>query len=193
MPLSILEFCTRLSFGKPIDPLSAPKADPIQMPVSTCCYAINCGSTGVILGRLKGSNSEADSHYVPRSGTEVDAHGLPGLGQITGGIPVGGGMHGGLNRHEINTVLILGDTARGGPPRVNEAPSGIIDIASTVLDLLGLDAPASMRGASLKAADTREVAAPIESFEAGIGSFRQRLSVRRRGNHQFPVHGSRIG
>jgi len=57
--------------------------------------------------------------------------------------------------------------------RVNEAPSGIIDIAPTVLDLLELDAPASMRGASLEAADTREVAAPIESFEAGIGSFRQ--------------------
>ena len=131
--------------------------------------------------------------YVLRSGTEADAHGLPGLGLITGGVPVGGGMHGGLNRHEINTVLILGGAARGGLPGLSEAPSGIIDIAPTVLDLLGLDAPASMRGASLTAAATRNHAPTITSFEAGIGSFRQRLSVRRRGNHMFPVHGSRIG
>jgi phosphonoacetate hydrolase len=130
--------------------------------------------------------------YVLRSGTETDAHGLPGLGLITGGVPVGGGMHGGLNRHELNTVLILGGAARAGAATSTDAPSGIIDIAPTVLDLLGLAAPASMRGASLMATDVRVHVPVIESVEAGAGSFRQRLSVRRRGDHLFPVHGGRL-
>lgn len=131
--------------------------------------------------------------YVLRSDTSLDPHGLPGLGLITGGVPVGGGMHGGLNRHELNTVLILGGAARGGAPRTTQAPSGIVDIAPTILDLLGLAAPASMRGASLMSADIRQHAAKIETFEAVLGAFRQQLSITRRGNHLFPVHGGRLG
>lgn len=131
--------------------------------------------------------------YVLRSGTETDAHGLPGLGLITGGVPVGGGMHGGLNRHEINTVLILGGAARRGDANATDVPAGIVDIAPTVLDMLGLTAPASMCGASLLATEVRHHAATIETFEAGAGTFRQRLAIRRRGAHLFPVHGGRIG
>lgn len=131
--------------------------------------------------------------YVLRSDTSSDPHGLPGLGLITGGVPVGGGMHGGLNRHEVNTVLILGGAARGGASGQTKAPSGIVDIAPTILDLLGLAAPSSMRGASLMSADIRQHAAKIETFEAGLGAFRQQLSITRRGNHLFPVHGGRLG
>lgn len=130
--------------------------------------------------------------YVLRSDTSIDAHGLPGLGLITGGVPVGGGMHGGLNRHELNTVLILGGAARGGAPGATEAPAGIVDIAPTVLDLFGLSAPASMRGASLMSADVRHHAPAVEVFETGTGVFRQRLSITRRGEHAFPVHGGRV-
>lgn len=131
--------------------------------------------------------------YVLRSDTSLDPHGLPGLGLITGGVPVGGGMHGGLNRHELNTVLILGGAAHSGAPGTTEAPAGIVDIAPTVLDLLGLSAPTSMRGASLMSSDIRQHAAQIETFEAGIGAFRQRFSITRRGEHAFPVHGGRLG
>jgi phosphonoacetate hydrolase len=130
--------------------------------------------------------------YVLRSGTETDAHGLPGLGLITGGVPVGGGMHGGLNRHELNTVLILGGAAHSGPARSTQAPSGVIDIAPTVLDLLGIAAPASMCGASLMRRQARDHAAHLEVFDAGFGAFRQRLGVVRRGQHLFPVHGGRV-
>jgi hypothetical protein len=130
--------------------------------------------------------------YVLRSTTEADAYGLPGLGLITGGVPVGGGMHGGLNRHELNTVLILGGIARGGRPGLSEAPSGIIDIAPTVLDLLGCKAPASMHGISLMSADAREQVVVPEVFETGSGVFRQTLSVVCRGQHAFPIHGGRV-
>jgi hypothetical protein len=130
--------------------------------------------------------------YVLRSATDADEHGLPGLGLITGGVPVGGGMHGGLNRHELNTVLILGGASRGGRPGLSEAPSGIIDIAPTILDLLAIPAPASMRGASLIAAATREHLPRTEIFETGTGAFRQMFSVVRRGHHAFPIHGGRV-
>jgi hypothetical protein len=130
--------------------------------------------------------------YVLRSGAEADAHGLPGIGLITGGVPVGGGMHGGLNRHELNTVLILGGAARFRTAESTDAACGIIDIAPTILDLLGLDAPASMRGASLISADIRDDASVTEIFEARAGAFRQQLRVKRRGDHLFPVHGARV-
>jgi phosphonoacetate hydrolase len=129
--------------------------------------------------------------YVLRSDTSLDPHGLPGLGLITGGVPVGGGMHGGLNRHELNTVLILGGAAHSGAPGKTEAPAGIVDIAPTILDLLGLAAPASMRGASLMSGDIRHHKAEIETFETGSGAFRQTFAIARRGNHAFPVHGGR--
>lgn len=136
---------------------------------------------------------EPELVYVLRSDTSLDAHGLPGLGLITGGVPIGGGMHGGLNRHELNTVLILGGAALGSGPGKTEAPAGIVDIAPTVLDLLGLAAPASMRGASLMSVDSRCQTAKIETFEAGSGAFRQQLAIARRGDHSFPVHGGRCG
>ncbi len=131
--------------------------------------------------------------YVLRSGTETDAHGLPGLGLITGGVPVGGGMHGGLNRHELNTLLVLGGAAQGGAATRIASPAGIIDIAPTILDLLGLPAPAGMKGASLMNPDLRRLAPAHEVFETGSGVFRQQLTVTRRGGHLFPVHGGRLG
>ncbi|MCX7323571.1 MAG: alkaline phosphatase family protein [Hyphomicrobiales bacterium] len=130
--------------------------------------------------------------YVLRSGTGADAHGLPGLGLITGGVPIGGGMHGGLNRHELNTVLILGGAARGGTPGLSEAPSGIIDIAPTVLGLLGKAVPTSMRGTNLAEIEARRQPASVSTLETGVGAFRQQLSIARRGNQLFLIHGGRL-
>jgi hypothetical protein len=129
--------------------------------------------------------------YVLRSGIESDAHGLPGVGLITGGVPVGGGMHGGLNRHELNTVLILGGVASPFGNDMSAAPAGIIDIAPTILDLLGLAPSASMRGASLVSVARIERPA-VEVFEARSGDFRQRLTALRRDGHLFPRHGQRV-
>jgi hypothetical protein len=131
--------------------------------------------------------------YVLRSGTEADPHGLPGLGLITGGVPVGGGMHGGLNRHELNTVLILGGAASPGAALLSHAPAGIVDIAPTILDLLGLEAPVSMLGTSLASAETPHITPAPETHQVGFGAFSQRMSICRRGPHLFPIHGGRHG
>jgi phosphonoacetate hydrolase len=128
--------------------------------------------------------------YVLRSGLDNDAHGLPGLGLITGSVPVGGGMHGGLNRHELNTVMILGGVAANGQRRSNAAV-GIIDIAPTILDLLGLGAPASMQGRSLMAPET-SAPAELVTHRVGRNGFSQELTLARRGNATFLMHGERV-
>jgi phosphonoacetate hydrolase len=144
--------------------------------------------------RLVGLDHEraAELMYVLRSGLDFDAHGLPGLGLITGGVPVGGGMHGGLNRHELNTVLILGGAAHPAEGEKSLCPAGIIDIGPTILDLLGVKPPAGMHGVSLVSAGIRSDRPATETYEVGADAFRQRMTVVRRGKHLFPIHGERI-
>lgn len=117
---------------------------------------------------------QADLVYVLRSSEERDPFGYPGLGLLTGGVPLGGGMHGGLNRHELNTVLIV--QAVGLPPgRLDRRFAGIIDIGPTVLDLVGAPAAQTMVGSSL--ADASPDAETARDFEAGVGDFRQRVTL----------------
>ncbi|GAC1340739.1 MAG: alkaline phosphatase family protein [Acetobacteraceae bacterium] len=73
------------------------------------------------------------------AGSEApDDLGVPGRAPYDAGdVPVGGGMHGGLHRRELATVLVLD----GGPFRrsaVVEAPADLTDIAPTLLHLLGV-------------------------------------------------------
>lgn len=129
--------------------------------------------------------------YVLRSNNNLDAHGLPGLGLITAGdVPVGGGMHGGLKRHELNTVLMLGGAATDNGA-VTHSPAGIIDIAPTILDCLGLPPAPTMRGSSLLPHDARIALINLVTHETGAGAFRQRLVIAPRGAHAFPIHGGR--
>lgn len=74
------------------------------------------------------------------AGSEAaDEWGLPGYAPFDApDVPEGGGMHGGLHRSELATVLVM----QGGPFRqgaVVQAPCDLTDIAPTVLHLLGLD------------------------------------------------------
>lgn len=70
----------------------------------------------------------------------LDQYGLPGHAPFdTPDVPEGGGMHGGLHRRELATVLI----AEGGPFRRGatvQAACDLTDIAPTLLHLLGLRA-----------------------------------------------------
>lgn len=147
---------------------------------------------GTFSHRLVGLDHERQPElvYVLRSSLDKDAHGLPGLGLITGSVPVGGGMHGGLNRHEINTVLALGGHA-AIVPGVYSGTAGVIDIAPTILKLLGVEPPHSMQGASLLHLDG-QVDGPMETFATGKGDFQQELSIRRRDGVTFAQHGQRL-
>ena len=82
---------------------------------------------------------------------EGDAWGLPGHAPFDApDVPEGGGMHGGLHRAELATVLI----AQGGPIRTGAvviAPCDLTDIAPTILHVLGVEQHA-MEGEVLHAA-----------------------------------------
>lgn len=89
----------------------------------------------------------------------LDAWGLPGTaGFDAPDVPEGGGMHGGLHRAELATVLVM----QGGPFRagaVAAEPADLTDIVPTVLHMLG-EPSAGMEGRPLRAALDATVDAP---------------------------------
>lgn len=127
------------------------------------------------LGLVNNAHARSpDLMFALASDLGTDAHGLTGLGIMTpGDVPLGGGMHGGLNRHELNSLLIV--AAPGLGAEVATGPAGIIDIAPTVLGLLGLPRAETMQG--------RNVARPAEEeavtarHATGSGAFSQHIDV----------------
>ncbi|MEO3472860.1 alkaline phosphatase family protein [Roseomonas sp. CAU 1739] len=89
----------------------------------------------------------------------ADEWGLPGFAPFDApDVPEGGGMHGGLHRAELATVLVM----QGGPFRrgaVAQEAADLTDIVPTVLHLLGLPS-AGMEGRPLHAAFDATADAP---------------------------------
>lgn len=99
-----------------------------------------------------------------------DQFGLPGRCFIDAAdVPAGGGMHGGLHRREMASVLAM----MGGPVpagRMTDVPSDLTDIAPTVLALLGLPAE-GMDGVPLAEALGQAAPAPAtRHIVAGHGT-----------------------
>lgn len=131
---------------------------------------------------------QPDLAFVLKATNDIDVHGLNGLGLMTpGDVPLGGGMHGGLHPAELNTVLIVAVGASDGAGGVSDRPAGIIDIAPTVLDLLGLPALETMRGTSL--ARSTGDAAQRNLFVAEKGRFAQTVSVIEQDGRRFILNG----
>ncbi|WP_342360998.1 alkaline phosphatase family protein [Terrarubrum flagellatum] len=130
---------------------------------------------------------QPDLVYVLKSNEDRDPQDWPGVGLMTGGVPLGGGMHGGFNRYEQNTLLIGAGAGWSGADVMTSAPAGIIDIAPTILDLLGVERASTMTGKSLLDAAADE--AEIKIIETGVGSFRQRLAYREADGRRFIVSG----
>ncbi|MDQ8730020.1 alkaline phosphatase family protein [Bradyrhizobium sp. LHD-71] len=135
-----------------------------------------------------GHERQPELMFILRSDLTADPFGLPGLGGMTpGDVPLGGGMHGGINPHELNTVLIL-SAATAEPQRgLSSAPAGIIDIAPTVLGLLGLPPAPSMQGRNLAQPPRNE---PQRSrHSAGNGAFTQHVDLVEQDGRRFILGG----
>ena len=79
----------------------------------------------------------ADLFYVCSSSDETNKYGVPGVGATTCNALAGSGQHGGLSTYEVNSVLMLsGMNVMKGTEILT--PSGLIDVAPTVLSLLGI-------------------------------------------------------
>lgn len=131
-----------------------------------------------------------DLHYVCRSGDGPDEFGFEGLGVFTGGIPVGGGMHGGLHRRELNTLLAI--SGPGVVPGALDCPAGIVDVAPTILAALGDPAPFGQGRVLDEAWGAAAEPAEILTDEASHGGFRQRLSRLRYRGKTYLSEGGRI-
>ncbi len=122
-----------------------------------------CDFTGVIFSRteLEGTFPLSSVHY-PMEGHGPDLlvsmrwmpdqneHEAPGMLIATGGSR-GGGTHGSLSRYDMNNTLVASgpDLKRG---IVSEIPSGNIDVAPTILHLLGIQPKIRMNGRILREA-----------------------------------------
>jgi arylsulfatase A-like enzyme len=151
------------------------------------------GVHGVVPGslslRLVGLDHarQPDLVYILRSQETADPFGFPGQCHISGSdIPVGGGMHGGLNRFELNTTLIVSapNLAAG---IIDRRPAGIIDIAPTLLDLLDVAPRTPMDGASLCAPPP---ATSILTHETGMGGRKHGLTIHAAGRRLIIEAGS---
>jgi len=92
-----------------------------------------------------------DIYLTMRSTDRKNRWGIEGTTSHDAPYPVGGGCHGGLSSYELNNILVLG----GSRFKTNEVianPAGNIDIAPTVLHLLGMDQPTDIDGRVLQEA-----------------------------------------
>lgn len=131
----------------------------------------------------------ADS-IVGRSGLRGRAYFVQG-----DGLPDGAGNHGGLQREEITSFAAMGGSHFRAGVR-SALPSGIVDIAPTILRLLGLPQPASMTGRPLdEGLDGPDVAAgdiEREEFRAGFNGYNQVLHRTRVNGKVYLDHAERI-
>ena len=120
--------------------------------------------------------------------------GYPGFAPATGGA-IGQGQHGSLSRHELrNTGLAGGPSFK--QETIVETPTGNIDLAPTILHLLGLDAEASaMDGRVLTEALKRGSPVPTpdrQIHKAERPGFGQELQVSAVGKTQYVDWGNRL-
>ncbi len=132
--------------------------------------------------------------FTLRGSDAISPRGLPGMTLYDGGLPVGGGTHGGLLASEMSTVLMFaGPAIRAGA--VSEMPAGLCDIAPTALALLGLPGGAAMDGRVLEEAllpEPTPLPSPaIETWEAAAPGYRQRVARTRLGRHLYIDAGKR--
>ncbi|MEM0938092.1 MAG: alkaline phosphatase family protein [Pseudomonadota bacterium] len=131
----------------------------------------------------------AELIYVMRSDTGAGPGGLPGTTLYTGGVPVGGGMHGGLNPYEMNTVL--GFSLPDGRRADDDTPAALIDIAPTLLSLLGIEDVRTGRVLPLFEPEGDPVY--VEVARAETGAFRQELRRATVAGRSYLIDGGRAG
>jgi len=125
--------------------------------------------------------------------------GYPGTVYSTYGEP-GAGQHGSMSRHEMNNILFA-----GGPSfrsrLMSEIPSGNLDLAPTILRILGISEGVEMRGRVLEEAldggaggDDIDWTSDVHYAEFSLGTeiYRQQIKVSTVGVTSYVDEGNRV-
>ncbi len=168
-----------------------------------CGPVLTSRAVGPIVGTLPADLVGAEGERAPDLilsfdwSSEMNHNGVPGLSYDSGADP-GQGMHGSMSRQEMHNVLL----ARG--PRfksgvVLTVPTGNVDLAPTVLAMMGLSEADDLDGRPLLEAlvsgpDPADVEWDSETYDAkrdiDTGTYRQRIRVSRVGETAYIDEGS---
>ena len=121
--------------------------------------------------------------------------GFPGRSASSGG-DAGAGTHGGMSRHELRNTLI----ARGPGFRrstVVDTPTGNVDVAPTILHLLGLPGGEQMDGRVLREALSGGDGPPgveprSKTYAVELGDYRQEVTVTTVAGSTYLDEGNRL-
>lgn len=151
-----------------------------------CGAMLAAERVGIVPGTLPASIGNIDGRRSPdltmsfRWSSASNDAGFPGQTASSGG-PVGIGTHGGMSRHELRNTLIM-----RGPSflrsTVIDTPTGNIDVAPTILHLLGLPGGDDMDGRVLHEAldgggDLSESECRSLTHAVELGDYRQEVTV----------------
>ncbi|MEX0761257.1 MAG: alkaline phosphatase family protein [Dehalococcoidia bacterium] len=178
-----------LFYTHPFDPATADRLAAWLMSHRWCGPVLASEAVGDIPGTLPLALSGGDGVRAPDLimsfawDSRENSAGVPGHSYSSKG-KAGTGQHGSMSRHELRNTLI----ARGPHFRVgvrSETPSGNVDIAPTILHLLGIPAGLEMDGRVLhEALRAGESARPTISVQrhsaeriASTGAYRQEIQV----------------
>lgn len=137
-----------------------------------------------------------DISFCFRSDDRIDAYGLAGGTFYDSALSEGLGVHGGLHPKELGSLAIAAGSAIKANA-VSHLPSGVTDIAPTMLHLIGLSCAPTMTGRvldeALDGAGHRTTAQQpkTEMFETGTPAFRQSLTRVRYGGSTYLTGGWR--
>lgn len=81
-----------------------------------------------------------DIYFILATDNENDENGLEGTCRSDNGLKSGAGIHGGLHRKELNNLLVANGPGFAAG-RTIETPTSIVEIAPTVLRLMGMTPP----------------------------------------------------
>jgi len=181
-------------YTNPLDPTTVERLARWLMIQPWCGALLSSSAAGNITGTLPMDLAGGDGTRAPDLAMSFvwnhdnNEQGVPGHAFSAGGAP-GAGQHGSMSPHELrNTMIAGGPSFKSG--LLNEIPSGNVDLAPTVLELLGLPGAEHMDGRPLT--EALEGGPGQHEVEVRVEHHTMRRTVFKSEYHQI-VRTSRVG